>query len=132
MSALSDYLEEELLDHILRNAAYTSPTTVYVGLFVSDPTDAATGTEVSGGAYARQSVAFDAPITDGVGKLSDNTSDITFPTATANWGTITHMALFDAVSGGNMLVHGELAASKVINTNDIFKFLAGDLDVKLS
>ena len=128
MAELSNFLENELMDHILRNLAYTSPTTVYVALYTSDPTDADSGTEVSGGSYARQSVAFGAP-SDGA---ADNSSDITFPTATANWGTVTHIGLHDAASSGNLLFHSPLAASKTVNNGDTFKINAGDLDVSLA
>ena len=128
MAEISNFLENELIDHILRNAAYTSPTTVYVALYTSDPTDADSGTEVSGGSYARQSVAFSAPSNG----ATSNSSDITFPTATANWGTITHVALRDAVTTGNMLFHSPLTASKIVNDGDTFKINATDLDVDLA
>ena len=125
MSDFSNYLETKLYDHILRNTIFTSPTTVYVALFTAvTDAEAGTGTEVSGGSYARQSVAFGAS-TDGVGS---NSGIITFPTASANWGTITHAGLFDASSAGNALsVIKALAASKVINTGDIFRFPIGNL-----
>ena len=128
MAELSNYLENELYDHLLRNLSYTSPTTVYVALYTDDPTDADSGTEVTGGSYARQSVAFGAP-SDGAG---DNSSDITFPTASASWGTVTHIGLRDAVSGGNLLLHSALTASKVVGNGDTFKINAGDLDVSLA
>jgi hypothetical protein len=128
MSDLSDDLETKLINQVLRDTAYTRPTTVYVALYTDDPTDADVGTEVTGGNYARQSVAFGAP-SDGA---TDNSSDITFPTATANWGTITHAGLRDAVSGGNLLFHSALAASKVVDNGDTFKLNAGDLDASLA
>lgn len=128
MAELSNYLENALINAILRNTAYSSPTTVYAALYTSDPTDADSGTEVTGGSYARQSVAFDAP-SDGA---TDNTSDITFPTATAGWGTVTHVGIRDAVSGGNLLFHSPLTDSRVVNNGDTFKFNAGDLDASLA
>lgn len=128
MSELSNDLETKLINQVLRNTAYTRPTTVYVALYTDNPTDADVGTEVTGGSYARQSVAFGAP-SDGA---TDNSSDITFPTATADWGTVTHVGLHDAVSGGNLLFHSPLAASKVVSNGDTFKFNAGDLDVSLA
>lgn len=121
----SNYLENAMINAVLRNTTYTSPATVYLALYTTDPTEADTGTEVSGGSYARQSVAFSAP-SDGA---TSNSGDITFPTATANWGTITHVGLRDASSGGNLLYYAALAASKTVNTNDVFKVLTGDLDV---
>ena len=128
MAEISNFLENELIDHILRNAAYTSPTTVYVALYTSNPTDADSGTEVATGSYARQSVAFSAPSNG----ATSNSSDITFPTATANWGTITHAAIHDASTSGNMLFHSALTASKTVNDGDTFKINATDLDVDLA
>jgi len=126
MAAMTDYLEGKLVDHILRNVAFTSPTTVYVALFTDATTDASGGTEVTGGSYVRQSVAFDACGTDGI---TDNTSDVTFPTATADWGTVTNFAVYDADTSGNMMIHGELTSSKAVGDGDTFKFAAGDLDI---
>lgn len=128
MAQISNYLENALVNHVLRNTALTSPVTVYVALYTTDPTDADTGTEVTGGSYARQSAAFSAP-TDGA---TSNSADVTFPTATANWGTVTHVVIRDAAAGGNALFHGALTASKVVNNGDTFKINAADLDVSLA
>ena len=126
MSALSNYLENKLLDHALGTASYTMPT-VYLALYTSDPTDADTGTEVSGGGYARQAVSFNAAS----GGSASNSSDITFPQATADWGTITHIGLRDASTGGNRLWYGALDVAKTINNGDTFEISAGDLVVTL-
>lgn len=128
MAEFSNYLENAVINAVLRNTSYTSPTTVYVGLYTTDPTDADTGTEVSGGSYARTSVAFDAP-SNGV---TQNTSDITFPTATASWGTVTHIGIHDASSAGNLLFHTALDTSKAIDSGDIFKITTGNLTVTLA
>jgi hypothetical protein len=128
MAALSDYAENKLLDHLLGTTSFTMPAQVYLALFTTATTDAGGGTEVSGGAYARQAVDFDAAS----GGATDLTADATFPQATANWGTITHVALFDAASGGNMLMHGALTASKQIDSGDTFRVPAADLDVSLA
>ena len=128
MAAMSNYLENAVINAVLRNTSYTSPTTVYVGLFTSDPTDAGTGTEVSGGSYARKAVSFSSP-SNGV---SSNSSAIEFDQATASWGTVTHMGLFDASTSGNLLFHGALTASKVIDTGDVFKFASSALAVTLA
>lgn len=125
MSAMSDYLENAIGNHILRNIAYTSPTTVYCALYTVAPSDAGGGTEVSGGGYARQAVTFGAP-SNGV---FTNSADVVFPIATANWGTIVAFALFDAATGGNMLIYGNLSSSKTINSGDQFRFPAGQLSV---
>ena len=128
MSAMSNYLENALVNATLRNTAYTSPATVYVGLFTTDPTDAGSGIEVSGGSYARQSAAFAAPSNG----ASSTSADVTFPQATANWGTVTHFGVFDASSAGNLLYHGALTASKTIETGDVFKISSGNLTVTLA
>lgn len=126
MAAFSDYLENAVLEHVLGGAALSQPTP-YVGLFTAAPSDSGGGTEVTGGSYARVATgAFSA--TSGT---ADNDADIEFPEATASWGTITHFGIFDAVSGGNLLVHGALDASVAIATGDVFRFNAGDLDVSL-
>ena len=125
MAEFSDFLENKIIDHMLRSQSYTPPSTVYVALFTSATADDGSGTEVSGGSYARQ----DAGLSAASGGTSSNASDITFPTATADWGTITHCALMDALTGGNMLMHSALDASKTVNNGDTFKINAGDLDV---
>lgn len=123
MAEMSNYLENALLNAVLRNTSYTSPTTCYVGLFTSDPTDAGSGTECSGGSYARIAVSFNAP-SNGV---VTNSADVTFSQATNNWGTITHIGLHDNVTSGNLLFHTILNASKAIGTGDQFKITAGAL-----
>jgi hypothetical protein len=128
MAEISTYLENALINATLRNTSYTSPATVYVGLYTSDPTDANTGTEVTGGSYARQSVTFAAP-SDGI---SASNADVTFPQATANWGTVGWIGILDASSGGNLLYHTVLDAAKTIETGDIFKIASTNLTVQLS
>lgn len=128
MAEMSNYLENALINATLRNTAYTSPTTVYLGLYTSDPTDADTGTEVSGGSYARQSITFGAP-SNGV---STNSAAIEFPQATGSWGTITHVAIRDALTLGNLLYHTPLDASKTIASGDIFRIAIGSLSVTLA
>lgn len=124
--SFTNFLENEVLDHVLGTGAYTMPS-VFVGLFTVAPTDAGGGTEVTGGSYARQAATFSAAS----GGASSNSADINFPTATANWGTIVALALHDASSAGNMLMWGDLTASKTINNGTQARILAGDLDVTL-
>jgi len=119
----TDYLETNLLNHVLRNTAYSSPTTIYVALFTVAPGETGGGTEVTGGAYVREAVAFDAP----VGGQVSNTADVLFPIATADWGTLVAFALFDASSAGNMLYYANLTASRDILTGDQLRFPAGQL-----
>jgi hypothetical protein len=123
MAAMSNYLETALVNAVLRNTSYTSPTTVYVGLFTSDPTDAGSGTEVSGGSYVRKAMAFSSPSNG----ATSNSSAVEFDQATASWGTVTHFGLFDASSSGNLLLHGALTASKTIDSGDVFKFATSAL-----
>ena len=132
MSAASDYLENEVLDHVLGQGArdFTSPANLYVGLF-----SAATGleentpsAEIAGGAYARKTVAFSVASAGS----SASSATVTFDTATQNWGTVTHLAVMDASSGGNVLFWGALTASKTVSTGDTFQISAGNLTVTLA
>jgi hypothetical protein len=128
MAEMSNYLENALINATLRATTFTSPSVVYVGLYTADPTDAGSGTEVSGGAYARQSATFGAP-SNGV---STTTADITFPQCTSTWGTVSHIGILDALTTGNLLYHTALDASKTIETGDLFKIASGSLTVTLA
>ena len=128
MAEMSNYLENALINAVLRNTSYTSPTTTYLALYTSDPTDADTGTEISGGSYTRQAITFGAPSNG----TSTNSAAVEFPQATADWGVISHVAIRDAVTSGNLLFHTALDASKTINNGDVFKITTGNLSVQLS
>ena len=128
MAEMSNYLENALINATLRNTSYTSPATVYVGLYTSDPTDANSGTEVSGGSYARTAVTFGAP-SDGV---STNSAAVEFPQATGSWGTVGWIGILDASTSGNLLYHTALDVSKTIDSGDIFKIAIGSLSVTLA
>jgi hypothetical protein len=126
----SDFLENEILDHVLGNAAYSAPATVYVGLFTAAPTDAGGGTEVTGGSYARVAVTNNAtnwPAASGGAK--SNGAAVTFPTATASWGTVLAFGIFDAVSAGNLLYWADLTVSKAVGDGDTAEFAIGDIDI---
>lgn len=126
----SDFLELEVLDHVLGNAAYTAPATVHVGLFTVTPDDTGGGTEVTGGAYARAAVTNNAtnwPAAAGGAK--SNGTEIAFPQATANWGTVVAFGIFDASTAGNLLYWGPITPTKAVNNGDTAKFAVGDLDV---
>lgn len=129
MSDLSNYLENALYNHVLRNTAMTSPTTVYLALFTAvTDAEAGTGTEVAASGYARQAVTFDAP-SNGAGS---NSEAVTFGPLSGS-GTATHAALMDAVSGGNALTAiTALAASKTWADGDSIQFAAGDIDFDLA
>lgn len=130
MSQASNYLENKLTDLIFRGQAFTAPATIYVSLHTADPTDAAGGAEVSGGSYARVAIttsltnwsgtqsAGSTVASSGTGGASSNNGAITFPSPTASWGVCTHFGVWDAASGGNLLVFGALGAPKTVNSGD--------------
>jgi hypothetical protein len=130
MGSFSDYLENELLDHLLGKGSYAPPT-VYIALSTADPGDSGAGlNEPTGNGYARvQTEASDWNVA-AAGSL-DNVNLIEFDAATGDWGTVTHFALFDAVSAGNLLAHGALAQAKTVNSGDTARFVAGDLEITL-
>jgi hypothetical protein len=129
MSAISNYLENALINATLRNTTYTSPATVYAGLFTTDPTDAGTGSEVSGGSYARKAITFAAPSN---GVTTNSAAACEFDQATGSWGTITHFGIFDALTTGNLLYYGALTTSKTISSGDVFKFATSSVTVTLA
>ena len=123
MSSKSDYLEDEILDHMLGGGDYTRPATVYIALYTAAPSDAGGGTEVSAGDYARKSVTNNAtnwPAASSSQK--QNGTEIAFTEAVNSWGTVTHFSIMDAVSAGNFLFWGVLTNSKTIDIGDTFKF----------
>lgn len=127
MSAFSDYLENKVLLHVFGASAYSAPGTLYLALYTSDPGDDNSGTECSGTSYARQTITFSV-VTD----TASNNAAVEFPTAGSNWGTITHVGILDALTSGNLLAHGALTASKVVNSGDVFRVPSGDLDITLA
>jgi len=124
--SFTNFLETEILDHVFAGAAYTAPGTKYLALYTAAPGETGGGTELSGDAYARQSVAFTTS-----GNTTSNNAAVEFPTATGSWGTITHVGVFDAVSSGNLMCYATLTASKVIASGDVFRVPSGDLDITL-
>lgn len=131
MAGKSDFLENEILDHLLGNAAYAAPATVHVGLYTAVPTDAGGGTEVTGGSYARAAVTNNAtnwPAAAAGAKA--NGTAITFPAPTANWGVVVAFGIFDAATAGNLLYWGLITPNKTVNNGDPApSFAVGDLDV---
>jgi hypothetical protein len=128
MAEISNYLEDALINGTLRGTTFTAPAAVYVSLHTADPTDDGSGAEVSGGSYIRQAATFGAP-SNGV---STTTADITYPQATASYGTVGWIGIWDAQTTGNMLYHTALDTSKAIDTGDIFKIASGSLTVTLA
>jgi len=130
MADMSDFLEVTLLNLSLNGTAWAGMNNPYISLHTADPTDAGTGTEVTGGSYARVASSFG--VASGTSGALASNADATFPTATASWGTVGWIGIWDAVSGGNMLYHSALDASKTIDSGDIFKIVTGNLTVTLA
>ena len=124
--SFSNYLETKVLDHVFGGTAYTAPATLYLGLFTANPNEDGSGTEVSGGGYVRQSVAFNVS-----GNEATNTAAVEYPTATANYGTVSHVGIYDASTSGNLIAYAALTSAKTIETGDVFRVPTGDLDITL-
>ena len=141
MSAMSDYLENKLIDQLFRAQSAPSTATLYVGLLTAAPSDSGGGTEVSGGSYSRVAVASSlanwagtqaagsTAASSGTGGQTSNNGAITFPTPTAGWGTVTHFGIYDASSGGNLLFWGALTIAKTVNQADTVTFPAASLSI---
>jgi hypothetical protein len=135
MSSASNYLENKVLDHTLRVTAYTQPSNLYLALFNNTSTNAAANLEaniitdeVAEASYARKAVTFAAAV-DGESATSAN---VTFDAALTSWGSITHVAIMDALTTGNVLYWGEAAAAKTIDVGDIYQISTGNLTVSLN
>jgi len=126
--SFSNYLETKVLDHVFGATAYTAPTTLYLALHTANPDEDGSGNEVStvDTAYARQTVAFTT-----TGNTTSNTAAVEYATATGNFGTVSHVAVWDASTGGNMLAYAQLTSSKTIEVGDVFRVPTGDLDITL-
>lgn len=124
--SFSDTFETHVLDYVFTTDTLARPTAWYLALFTSNPGDGDSGTEVSGGGYARQSVTFTV-----TNDTASNSAAIEFPTATANYGTVSHVGVYTASSGGDLIAHAALTSSKAIDTGDVFRVPAGDLDITL-
>jgi hypothetical protein len=142
MTAASNYLEKKVLDHVLRNTAYSQPSGLWLALFNNTSGNAATNleagtltdeTSTSGTAYVRKTIAFDAA-TGTNPTVALSTATVTFDAATADWGTITHVAIMDSVTAGagNVLFYGAVTTSKTIQTGDTFQVTAGNLTIALA
>ena len=125
--SFTNFLETEILDHVFAGAAYTAPSTLYLGLFTGAPGEAGGGTELSGSAYVRKAIAFTTS-----GDTTSNNAAVEFPTATGSWGTVTHVGVFDALTSGNLMVYATLTASKTVASGDVFRVPSGDLDITLN
>lgn len=125
--SFSNTFETHVLQYVFTADSVTRPTAWYVGLFTADPTDTGSGaTEITGNNYSRVSATFSVS-----GATATTTAAVEFAAATGSWGTISHIGIFDASSGGNLIAHSALSASKAIGTGDVFRIPTGDLDVTL-
>ncbi len=130
MAALSDYSEKALLDWLMGGATPTRPSARYIALFTAAPADSGGGTEVTGSGYARQSTVFEAASSPG--GTTQNSGAASFTAAGGNWGAVTHMAILDAVTAGNMLWHGAMTTSRIVNDGDTLTFSIGNIDLTLA
>lgn len=121
----TNYMIPKIIDHITTVASYTPVATVYIALYAANPTAADSATEFSTGSYARQSMAFTAASSG----ATENTSDVTFPTATADVGVASYFVIKTASSAGNGLIYGALTSTYDIKNGDVYKVLAGALDI---
>ena len=124
--SFSDTYETHVLNYLFTAGSVTRPTAWYVGLQTSSNTDSTPGTEVSGNGYVRKAVTLTVS-----GNLATNSGDLEWSAATGNWGTVTSLAVYDALTGGNQIAHSDLTAPKVVATGDVFRIPAGLLDINL-
>lgn len=142
MSAMSDYLENKLIDHLFRDTTFAKPAALYIALFTAPPSDAGGGTEVTGGSYARVAVAPSltnwnatqggtAGVSSGTGGTTSNAVAINFPTPTVAWGTVTHVGIFDAATVGNLMWLGALNSPQVVSSGVAYSLPAGSLTIQV-
>ena len=124
--SFSNTFENRVLTWVFTTGSATRPTSWHVALFTSNPAEDGSGTEVSGGGYARQSATFTV-----TGNAATNSAALEYPVATAPYGTVTHVGVYDASTGGNLIAYAALTSSKSIDTDDVLRIPAGDLDITL-
>lgn len=124
--SLSNTFETNILKWTFTTDSVTRPTSWYVALYTADPSDTGGGTEVSGGGYARQSVTFTVS-----GNTATNSAAIEYATATASYGTVVAVGVFDASTGGNLIAYAGLTTDKAIDIGDVFRIPTGDLDITM-
>lgn len=130
MNNISNYLEEKWLG-MLKGVAFNAPAKCYLAICTSASTDTIPGTEVADPEYARQEINFSAIQQENDYAQISNSTEIVFPFATQDWGTVTHFVIYDALTGGNMLYHGALKSPKVVDTDDQLRVPVGSLTVSL-
>jgi hypothetical protein len=127
MAAASNFTENLALKFLLTNTTATRPTAWYVALFTTDPTDAGSGTEVSGTNYARTAVSFSV-----ANDTATNSAPVTFTAAGSNWGSVSHIGVYDAITTGNLLFHGQVQTAKQIDSGDTFTISTSNLSIVLA
>ncbi len=131
MAALSDAAEVLILNYLMTAESVTRPTAWYVALYTGAPSDAGGGTEVSGSGYARKTVTW--AVASGAGGTTSNSNVPTWTASGGAFGTVTHIGIHSALSGsGNLLWHGAMTASKVVNDGDTLEFAAGNIDLTIA
>jgi hypothetical protein len=130
MAALSDYAEKLVLDWLMTTGSATRPTDWYVALYTAAPSDSGGGTEVSTGGYARQAVTFAAASSPG--GTTDNSTTVSFTASGDNYGSVSHIGLFDAVSGGNLICHGSMTSPNNVDDAETLEFSIGNIDLSIS
>jgi len=131
MSQASNWLEEAVLNFFFRNQSVAQPTALYLALYINDPTDADTGTEVSGGSYARQQITFGAPTQTGDKGVISNNQKVEFPIATADWGSVAYWGIRSALTGGNLLCRGSFSKVENVQSGNRFTIETGNLQVTM-
>ena len=130
MAALSDYAENLILNWLMKNTG-SAPSATYLALFTAAPSDSGGGTEVSGNGYARQAVTWDTA--SGTGGTTSNSTAETFTASGGDFGTVTHIGIFDAATSGNLLWHGAMTGSgKTVNDGDSLQFAIGAIDLTIA
>ena len=124
--SFSNTFETTVLTWVFTTGSATRPTAWHIALYTAAPSDTGGGTEVSGGGYGRKAVTFVVS-----GNTASNNAAIEWDVATDNYGTVSHVGVFDASSGGNLIAYAALTTSKTISTGDVFRLPSGDLDITL-
>ncbi len=131
MAGASNWLEEAVLNYFFRNQSVAQPTTVYLALYLNDPTDADTGTEVSGGGYSRKQITFGAPSQAGEKAVISNNAKVEYDIATTDWGQVSHWGVRTAQTGGNLLCGGSFSRVENVQTGNRFTIEIGNLQVSM-
>lgn len=125
----SNWWKTACINAALRGTNFAAPQIVYIALYTSNPTDADTGQEVSGGGYVRRAVTFGVPVIADRRAVAASSADVSFPIATADWGLVTHIGIRTAATGGNLMYHGAVKTPRTVQTNDTLRFMSGQISI---